>query len=41
MSQVLHFKYINQAELIKEDYLIGHSIGEYSALCIAKSISLE
>jgi [acyl-carrier-protein] S-malonyltransferase len=41
LSQVLRFTYLSKLELLTQDYLIGHSVGEYSALCIAGSIGLE
>jgi [acyl-carrier-protein] S-malonyltransferase len=41
LSQVLRFRYLGYGELGSEDYLIGHSVGEYSALCVAGSIGLE
>lgn len=35
LSQVLKDKYLNKNKLRQHDFMIGHSIGEYSALCIA------
>ena len=37
----LAFKYENKSEISKDDLMIGHSLGEYSALTLGGSLHLK
>jgi [acyl-carrier-protein] S-malonyltransferase len=41
LSHVLSYRYFCKRELCGEDFMVGHSVGEYSALCIAGSVGIE
>lgn len=41
LSQVLRYKYMHKTKLHDHDLMLGHSVGEYSALCVAGSIGLQ
>ncbi len=41
LSQVLRYKYLHKIRVHDHDLMLGHSVGEYSALCVAGSIGLQ